>query len=105
MSNCREGDLAYVLPSARTVDLRGRWVYVRYEFVGEAHEGCSVDPGPEKAWICEAATGGLLPWPTLGGERQDWVKSRPIVDCILRPIRDPEDGVEGEITTKETVCS
>lgn len=84
--NCKPGDLAYVLPFAKTPGLAGRFVIVGEQFWSDGPfmlDGI-LFAGGRNAFICVAANGGVLPTQYDGS-----VKRRPIADDVLKPIRDP----------------
>lgn len=100
MSNVKPGDLAYVLPSATTPGLAGRFVHVGPDAAGgqlfRTADGRRVrgfEQWDEHAWICTPATeGASLPWMVHDGRKPVVLEmtERPIADRCLKRVDGPE---------------
>lgn len=101
---CKPGDLAEVISTGRTPELKGRYVIVvRAAKAGDIYSNTALfSPRDERpAWVC-VSPGTKLPWRVNNGNLY-WVAERPIADEMLRPIN--PGTLPEEVETEEGVSA
>lgn len=89
--NCQPGDLAVIVCSVNAENL-GLFVDVVGPYV--PREGDPVFILVESMWLCRAR--GRLKYRSISGELME-IKSGPVPDAVLRPIRPPNMEVDRNV--------